>query len=79
LFGWSVVLAAVLGVFGVVVDAWHRWEVPSEPYSWAGWYLVWPVGVYAAAALMLVWIVLKAAYRLLRRAVRRVIPQAKAA
>jgi hypothetical protein len=77
LLGSSVVLAAIVGLLILVLAGWAGWKDPSERYSWEGWYLVWPLGVYAAGTLILLSVVLKTAFRLLRAAVARVIPQTK--
>ena len=77
LLGSSVVLAAIIALLILVLAGWSGWKDPSERYSWEGWYLVWPLGVYAAGTLILLSVVLKMAFRLLRAAVARIIPQTK--
>jgi hypothetical protein len=79
LLGWSVVLAVVIAAVSLLVKRSAAWSDPVEPYSRQGWYLVVPIGLYAAGTLMLLWIVLKAGFRLLRRAAVRLRRQPKTA
>jgi hypothetical protein len=82
LIALSVAAAVALAVVLLWVNArWmdpHRMD-PTEGYSWEGWYSIWLLGAYAMGMLILLWLVLRTVFRLLRWAVRRLIPQAKPA
>jgi hypothetical protein len=46
---------------------------PATRYSWEGWYWIWLAGVLIVSALVVLGLLLRAAYRLLRRGLRRLL------
>jgi serine/threonine protein kinase/outer membrane protein assembly factor BamB len=69
LLALSLAAAAVIATYRLWLDAPRR--DPLEHYAVRGWYGVWFAGAYAAAALLLAWVVLAGLARLLWRRVRR--------
>jgi hypothetical protein len=77
-------LVALSIVACVALAAVLLWEDPrrmdaADEYSWKGWYRIGLLGAYATGMLLLVWIVLKAGFRLVRRAAGRLCERFKPA